>query len=276
MCCILVANKYHQNKLSIMSDTKSIQTKSEIKYLEIKSLGDERLEKCVKRCSRYLDDPMFVYKMCNGMWIVVLQKLESQMTSTNEARDDVSCKSFAKYRANKLRVIDIFDADNVDMDTKSITNRTVIARPSGDKAAARTIETVYEVGKIVEPDSYDTNINSVCAGGIHYFKTIYAAYFYRQRPQNYSGCWLAYYENGQMSSSTKYVMGTEHGQAITFYINGVTESRGEYIYGQKNGLWVTFRDNGQVVSRETYVLGETLQELYSKQSTGQLVPGTYV
>lgn len=45
------------------------------------------------------------------MWLVVMEKLED--TKTNESRKDVRNTNRAKFRADKLKVIKIFDMDDI-------------------------------------------------------------------------------------------------------------------------------------------------------------------
>ena len=53
--------------------------------------------------AKYID-PLYVFKSCSRDWIVVLQKLADTITNESRPVVDADC---AKFRANKLQVVDI-------------------------------------------------------------------------------------------------------------------------------------------------------------------------
>src|SRR5438552_1369387 len=81
--------------------------------------------KCIKnKYKHYIDceNPLYVYKMCtsfnnnNGKlekneWLVIMKKLPD--TVTNESRKNAFNCKYAKYRANKLEVIEIINVKNL-------------------------------------------------------------------------------------------------------------------------------------------------------------------
>jgi hypothetical protein len=87
----------------------------------------------------------------------------------NEDRGAVINKDFAKFRCNGLIVILIFDlVDNTCI--SSINHITPYYY----------MTTLYEVGKLVKPDFFDSNLNDICTHGIHYFLTLKAATCYNE------------------------------------------------------------------------------------------------
>ena len=60
------------------------------------------------------------------------------------------------------------------------------------------------------------------------------SYFYKwkvkpgskpERPENYTGIWRDWYENGQIASEVYYSNGKPHGKCITWYENGVVKTK---------------------------------------------------
>src|SRR5579872_3991989 len=92
----------------------------------------------------------YVFKKCVNMydtdksrkWLVILEKLED--TKTNEDRKNVIDKNFAKFRANKLKVIAIFNINNP---YEKPAKKAILNEYSSN-------QTLYEVGEIVYADSY--------------------------------------------------------------------------------------------------------------------------
>jgi trehalose utilization protein len=119
------------------------------------------------------------YKYASGH-IVVMEKTDN--TKTNEKRK-VFDEKYAKYRASKMKVLLIVDIQTL------ILARSVSS--SGGKGAV-----YYYVGDNVYPDTYNDDIDVVCTNGIHYFKTLDAAYYYRGRPAMYNGKWVVSQADG--------------------------------------------------------------------------------
>ena len=119
------------------------------------------MDKLVSFVAKY-DDSSYVFKSCSHNWIVVLQKLPDTITNESRSVVDADC---AKFRANKLRVVVIihkFDQTNT---CDSIRNSAY---------ADKKME--YKRGKIIEVEDFDKNLNEVYTTGIHYYKTMKAAF----------------------------------------------------------------------------------------------------
>lgn len=237
------------------------------KYESKKPKANYYLNKILKKCSTYSTDDSYVFKIVKE-WMIVMQKLET--TKTNELRKDVVDSRYAKFRANELRVIEIFNMKDTKSVRKSITNLR-----DGNK-------TIYKTNKIIRPDKYDENIENVCSGGIHYFKTPIAAFYYYPTlitELNCTGKWIKFYNNGQKEIEENYENGKRTGELIEFYENGQKESEGSFLDGYKTGKWTEFFDDGKIASKGLYKNGEKFghweyfYENEQKESEGNYMDG---
>jgi antitoxin component YwqK of YwqJK toxin-antitoxin module len=221
--------KYYQLVI-VMSDQKKSK---------IICASNDVLAEISEKYYQYIIDDSYVYKICcdllsnNGKyreWLVIMQKIND--TVTNEGRTNVVDAAYAKFRANKLNVIEIINVNDPRISTKFITNEY------GE------FQTKYEVGKTVTPHMYDKSVNVVCSGGIHYFKTLSAAYYYREAPTNYTGKWKKWHENGIKEINGEYVDGKRSGNWIEWFDNNQHESIGNYANGKQSSHWIKWFDNG--------------------------------
>jgi isocitrate dehydrogenase kinase/phosphatase len=123
---------------------------------------NKHLIELLKKCAKYTTNESYVYKICcdilskkdktSRKWLVVMKKIKG--TQTNEDRSEVADFNHAKFRANKLKVIKIFNKNNPDLTKQSIINKY-------DEKKLR-----YTVGRIVKIDDYDRKIENVCSHGI--------------------------------------------------------------------------------------------------------------
>jgi hypothetical protein len=147
-------------------------------------------------------DQKYVYKKCSDAysetnrsrkWLVVLKKTHD--TKTNESRK-VNNPKTAKYRGSHLKVVLIVDVNDLTSTSDCVVN------------IIYGIKATYTVGEIVYADSYDEeDIETVCSGGIHYFKTIEPAILYDILPTNFTGTHTEWSEQGDVISTTEYVEG---------------------------------------------------------------------
>jgi len=111
-------------------------------------------------------DDTIKYKRC-GDFIVQMKRMQD--TKDNEMRAKVVDARYAKFRANKLMVMRILDTlSNVFVDSIKHSYKHIY----GD------IPIEYRVGKIALPNGFEDNVDIICAEGIHYFNTLFAAYCY--------------------------------------------------------------------------------------------------
>jgi hypothetical protein len=113
-----------------------------------------------------------VFKKCKSLpsgndCIVMLEKPSNDF-SCNESRT-VFNKNRAKFRCNGLLVKIIFDL-MLNIELSCIVHETIVCYT--------THRTHYEVGCIVKPNYFDTNLDKICTFGIHYFLTLKAAIGY--------------------------------------------------------------------------------------------------
>lgn len=194
------------------------------------------LDKLNEKCKLYAKDECYVYKLCYNIlndeskdkrWMVIMQKLKLSGTKTNEKRKNVVNKAHAKFRSNKLYIVDIFDI----FDSNITKTQIVHECDTGFKL----IRILYEIGKIIECDQYDENIDKICTRGIHYFKTPITAYYYRDVPKKYTGHWITWYDSGQKASEGGYIDGYQSGRwifwtcnndcEVFYYVNGNPEKQ---------------------------------------------------
>lgn len=126
------------------------------------------LEEVFKNCNSN-----HVFKKCfdnltRHTCLVMLEK-PSDGFLCNESRETVINKDFAKFRCNGLIVVLIFDL----VDHISIYSILHVTRATYPPSL-----TFYAVGELVKPDDYYTDLETICAPGIHYFLTLKAAQGY--------------------------------------------------------------------------------------------------
>lgn len=223
-------------------------------------------------CKKYENDEKYVYKKCNNQldsirdWLIVMEKNEN--TKTNEERKYVVDKKHAKYRANELKVVDIINVYD-------FTQRaTYIINSSGHGAPLR-----YEIGKIVKCDKFDENIDRVCSGGIHYFKTLITAYCYDEPVllERRASKWMDWDDDGRQRCEINYFSGNLDGLWKEWSYDGSLHVEGQYRGGSKHGLWIIYHSNGnkwQEINFKVGVLDGRYTEWYNN---GQKIEeGNYI
>ncbi len=150
-------------------------------YQKLEKICEHYIKKgcCFKKC---FDD------INNEPYIVVLEHVEYNIN--NENRDNIIDFNFASFRANKMQPIDIISLNDLN------SHDSIVSYFSDENLAEtymtrdgywdQTIEpknglkhkTTYDTKQIVKPDSYDDNRQIVFGHGIHYFKSLQAAYLY--------------------------------------------------------------------------------------------------
>lgn len=170
------------------------------------------------RCGQHSNPCSYVYKLCNNNfygknsqreWLVIMEKLPD--TITNESRTGVINPLCAKFRADKLKVTAIINVNTL-CTIDSITNYYSqinhppwrIAAPIFLATEYLVLETTYTVGEIAIPNSFDSNLSKVCTSGIHYFRSIEPAFYYRDSPPGFKGLWPTWSDNG-VRQSNRYV-----------------------------------------------------------------------
>jgi antitoxin component YwqK of YwqJK toxin-antitoxin module len=204
----------------------------------------------------YLINPIYVYKSC-GEYVVILEKLSD--TITNENRNNIpneQCRQFAKYRGNKFLVKDIFHKFNSTKKISSILSSNF----------ENTLE--YEIGKVIIPDNFDTNLEKVCSNGIHYFLKLECAYYYSLQ-KTLNGEYLEWYENGQQYKKCIYTDDKINGEYLEWYENGQQYKKCIYTDDKINGEYLEWYKNGQQHIKCTYTNGKRNGECLEWHENGQ-------
>lgn len=211
------------------------------KYI-LNSQSDSEVKNTVieiqKIYEKYINDPSYVYQMCTDKksnfirWIVILQKLSD--TITNEYFDEKNVQYLhlkhlflKKYRADKLRIIKIFDSDH-----PTITTDTISHTCNG-----KTV--VYTINSDIQSDA------------IHYFKLIEGAYYYGLPHSKYTGEWFSHTDDGYLHLSGNYIKGHKDGIWTYWFIdqnnekteqNMIPHRKITFTDGRQNGKYIEYHD----------------------------------
>ena len=173
------------------------------------------MDKLVLYVTKY-NDSSYVFKSCSHDWIVVLRKLADTITNESRPVADTYC---AKFRANKLQVVDIINKFDQSITCDSICN-----------SVYKDKQMVYKKGEIIEVEEFNTNVNEVCTTGIHYYKTMKVA-FYLELEIVRDGELISWRDNGGMLSKRTYKDGKREGEWIYWYDNGQMNTKAIYKDG---------------------------------------------
>lgn len=244
-------------------------------------------------CENYTknEDNVYVYGSCVDMsskkdksrkWLVVFKKLDN--TVTNEKRLNVVNESYAKFRANRLEVVEIINMKN----PKQRKNRIMhLTEYCCDSIPSKSL--IYEVGKIVECNNFNHDINVVHGPGIYYFKSLITAYCCEMVPNpikdtdskdsdsrenndddndsdnnskerikylGYAGKWIGWYDNGVQSFEGEYINGLRENKWIYWYDNGRKKCLEYYKNDLRNGKCFRWDEHGFKTAKEFYVNGK--------------------
>lgn len=201
--------------------------------------------------SEFKIDDELVYKKCLQTYIIVMKKLHD--TITNESRTSVVNRDYAKFRANRLEVLLIINLVNGSISEQSVTNRF------SDKTVC------YTVGSIVKPDRFDTDLDSVCSSGIHYFRSLERTYYYNiitnyynivTNEDNFDGQLKQWGDDGGLCKQCTYIKGKCNGLCEEWHMNGKLSSRCNYADGNKDGLYEGWHSNRALSIKCNYTNGK--------------------
>lgn len=223
------------------------------------------LEILLKTYKSYVDDPSYVYKKCvntadpnyDRCWLVIMRKNNDTNMKTNESRSCVVDSRYAKFRANELKVIEI-----VNVNAPHITVPMIINCYAG-------ISMVYKVGEMVVAPEYCEFVDIICSAGIHYFKTLDAAYFYEFSPDKHIGNQYVWDCNGKILRKFEY----------EYYQNGALSSR--IYYNTSWGMCLNFRtelhQNGMITKCTEFYSNDVkkVETIYDKDAVEKLQANTY-
>lgn len=221
---------------------KTIKPKSKIKKLIKEDPRIDILETIKLAYKELIDDPDSVYRMCNHQYLAIMQKIPE--TRTNEARQDVADYKCAKFRANVLNVILIINVlDGKIIDMIDITDQG----PFIDSIRAM-------IGHRLESNRYDNKL-SIYSHGIQYYNSIEPAFYRRSVPENYTGQWIKYHDNGNKSTRANYIDGKKEGVWLHWEEGGYLSYAETYSNDKENGDWVCWCGDVKIC-KGTYVDGK--------------------
>ena len=148
---------------------------------------------CSKAIEEFLNDNNnnIVFKSANKC-VIVLRRTDN--TETNEKRDNVVDKRYAKYRGSEFLVIAI------------IYKFTGEKRNEVYNSYYKDKKMLYKQGEIIRVDDFDINLDKICAPGIHYFRDHEAAFYYELDKVD-NGEYKSWYKNGQLRDQYIYLNG---------------------------------------------------------------------
>lgn len=156
------------------------------------------------------------YKKLRNGWIAKLQILGE----TNENRQNIVDKNYAKYRTSEAKVLKIFKKSG---ESTEETHESI--------SGLYNKNFTYKTGEIVKPNSFDPDLGEVCSSGIHYFKTYEQAYMWTLEYANYTGEYKEWHNNGQLFIECEFINGVRHGSYREWYDNGQLWIESEYVNG---------------------------------------------
>ena len=179
-------------------------------YSEIMSV----LESLKIKCLKYLKDKKYVYKGTDKA-IIVLKLLDD--TQTNEHSFTVVNRNFARFRANKLLVVDIIDIMNPSLHLKEIR-------------CPFCPEFLFSVGEIVEEPKF-TLFETDKKNGIHYFTTVDGAFYYKMYKKNITERHVSFRCNGQIAASYECQFGGNITEQKYYSVDGIIVDGNYYDIG---------------------------------------------
>jgi len=219
-------------------------------------------------------EPIIGYKSAgdNNQYLVTLH-IDPHPSNTNLERKGVAIKATAKFRCKKAFVAEIKNKNTGELTNKAASNY----RSSF----------IYRQNEfIVEPD-YDTDSESVCSEGIHFFLTEEVAFFWGRSDTIKNGLCKSWHENGHLNSECEYKNGKLEGfyrlrnnngillsesnykndllegSHKEWYNNGKLEVKCEYKNGVKEGLYREWFNNGTLEVECEYKNG-AIEGLYKR------------
>jgi antitoxin component YwqK of YwqJK toxin-antitoxin module len=197
-----------------------------------------------------------VYKSCSREWIVILEKLPD--TETNESRSNVKGSRYAKFRADKLKVVDIVHKFDSAKKISEIQNSVYANK-----------KITYIKGEIITIANFSEKLDIICAPGIHYFKSFESAYFYELEKVD-NGLFKTWHDNGQPEIECTFKDGKLDGRYKEWYENGQLSMVRTYKDGNYDGPCKKWYSNGQLLV-EYACKNEIMDGSYKKwNSNGQL------
>jgi len=179
------------------------------------------------------------YKMAKDKRLVILEIPLS--AKHNMERSNIVDRQLAKHRCSEAFVKEI-----IDLNTGASVNQ---ARSMQDRRFT------YIVGSWVFPDRWEENLETVCAGGIHYFLDRQRAEAYMQStPLN--GEYLEWSDSGRLVYKRYVKDGKTEGEVLSWHeFTGLLKSRCFCYEGKIEGELIEWYSKGNVARRSMYKNG---------------------
>ncbi|AYV80001.1 MAG: hypothetical protein Gaeavirus4_24 [Gaeavirus sp.] len=215
----------------------------------------------------YLNDDYIFKSVCG--YIVIMKRIHD--SPNNEDRTDVIDRQYAKFRTKDALPVFIINKYSPH-DTLTTIDNTYYQYPMSSAVT-------YTVDKVTTIENYNTDIEKVCAPGIHYYNSIETAFYhdiYASYPicngnykdwdtnggehiitktidgQIYTDQTIRYQDGSTYKSS--YKNGIRHGKEINHNSNNQITLEGQYIDGKKEGVWIFNNiDTGIPTIRDFYI-----------------------
>lgn len=190
--------------------------------------------------NEYIDNSQYVYKSCQKNWIVIMKILDDSKTNMN--RTKIINPKTAKYRADKLEVVLIFNKFDIDKTCNEIINSYCILS-----------KLKYKVGEIVKVDNYNENIEIISSYGVHFFKCIMRAYMFELELSIIEGEITEYHDDGQINIICNYHDGKLNGEYIkyNFHTNFIS-IKCNYCNDKLKGEYLEYYYNGELFNQKYY------------------------
>lgn len=180
-------------------------------------------------CDQFIKDVECVFKLCTDytdeetqrrgrVWLIIMRRTDD--TITNESRKNIVDINYAKCRGNVFLVLKIVDIENPKNSKIELLNKYFSSIISTTK---------YVVNERVRSE-FDPNIDIVCSEGIHYYRSIKAAYCFRSYPvRNYTGNYFVWGSDGCLESFTEYTKGKKNGSEIKLACSSFADTEIDYV-----------------------------------------------
>lgn len=179
------------------------------------------------------------YKMAKDKRLVIL---EIPLTAKhNMERSNIVDRQLAKHRCSEAFVKEI-----IDLNTGASVNQANSLQKNSF---------TYIVGTRVFPDHWEENLESVCAGGIHYFLDRRCAEAYMQStPLN--GEYLEWSDSGRLVYKCYIKNGKTEGEVLSWHeYTGLLKSRYFCYEGKLDGEFIEWYPKGNLARRSMYKNG---------------------
>lgn len=183
----------------------------------------------INELEKYFCDMNYVYSSYNKKYVCIWKKIDG--TITDELRQNIYDPFFAKYNANILQCVMIFNKFDP---TKK-----------------------YNINA-------EHNRFNVC-----YYKSIVPAYYDELYDTEYVGEWYDWYDSGQILCHGYYDNGKPSGLWKQMHENGNVASIGEYHDGKKDKIWQYLYSNESIQTSCYYVDGKLFGKLCHYDENGK-------